>query len=124
MFTVQIMGRLGADPEIKTLTDNTRQVANLRVAVNTSQKTPNGNYRTEWCDVSVWGSTAEFVGRHFTKGDGIVLDGEVRSVRTYRRRDDSVGASIAIEAHRVFFPVGGLSDSSDEESSGDDGIPF
>lgn len=78
MNNVQLIGRLGQDPELKTLTSGTH-LANLSVATTRVwyDKDGNKNEDTQWHNCVFWGSLAERVAHYLNKGDGIGLDGEL-----------------------------------------------
>ena len=82
----QIMGRLGKDPEVKTVGDT--QVATVSVAVSEKWKDKKGEQqeRTEWFEVNFWGKDAENIQRFFKKGDGIYVEGPTQT-RTYDDKD-------------------------------------
>lgn len=69
-----IVGRLGADPEVKQVGDNT--VANFSVATNESW---GDNEHTEWHRVVVWGKAAEACGQYLSKGSLVAVEGTLRT---------------------------------------------
>lgn len=73
MNTIVIKGRLTADPEMRK-TNNGVPVTNFTVAVD---RTFNRD-ETDFFRCSAWRSTAEFVNQYFTKGQEILLSGEMR----------------------------------------------
>lgn len=83
-FTGFFSGHIGRDPELKYL-DNGGMVANFTVAVRQPKK--NGEDRpARWVRVAIWGKSAEYVGNHVKKGDGVVLTGRVEPPETYTNR--------------------------------------
>jgi single-strand DNA-binding protein len=85
---VILIGRLGADPELK-YTQANAAVLNLRLATNTSWKGQDGNLQesTEWHNVVVWRKTAEVVSKYTKKGSRIYVEGKL----TTRSWDDKDG---------------------------------
>lgn len=75
---VQLIGHLGADPEMKTL-DNGVKVARLRLATNESYKTTGGEWKEEtmWHSITAWEKLAERATRQFHKGSHIMLEGKL-----------------------------------------------
>ena len=65
---VQLMGNLGADPEIRH-TQAGDPVANVRLATNFTFKDRTGEKRehTEWHRVVVFGKLADIVGQYLTR---------------------------------------------------------
>ena len=86
--TVQLIGRLGANPEIKTF-DNGKKMAKLSLATSESYKDQSGEKitNTQWHQVIAWGKTAEIVEKHTTKGNEIAVEGKL----TYRNYTDKEG---------------------------------
>lgn len=77
---VIIVGRLGADPEMKTIsTGNT--VARLSVATSDQWTDKDGQKqeRTEWHRVVVWGKLAELCGKYLNKGRQVYVEGRLQT---------------------------------------------
>lgn len=77
---VILVGRLGADPEVKTVTGG-NTVARLNLATSESWNDKNGQKqeRTEWHRVVVWGKLAELCGRYLSKGRQIYIEGRLQT---------------------------------------------
>jgi single-strand DNA-binding protein len=75
---VQLIGRLGAKPEIKT-TENGKKVANFSLAVNESYRNAQGQRitDTQWHRVVAWGKVAEIAEKYTDKGSEIVVEGKL-----------------------------------------------
>lgn len=74
---VQLIGRLGADPEIRTLADGTK-VTNLRVATTETWKTDGERReRTEWHRVTVWGEGSAKYLAYARSGSLILVEGKL-----------------------------------------------
>jgi single-strand DNA-binding protein len=86
--TVQLIGNVGNDPEIKTF-DGGRKLANLTIATNDSYKNDKGEKveQTEWHKVIAWGKTAEIIEKYVKKGLQIAVEGKL----THRSYDDKNG---------------------------------
>lgn len=85
MNVVTIIGRLAADPELKT-TGSGISVTNICVAID-RKGTKGEDKITDWIDVVAWRNTAEFICKHFHKGDPIVVTGSLQT----RMWDDKNG---------------------------------
>ena len=70
MNSVNLTGRLTADPELR-YTNDAKAVLNMRVAIN------GRNDRVDYIDVTVWGKGAEAVGEHKAKGDQVAVTGRL-----------------------------------------------
>ena len=82
---VQLIGRLGADPEVKHLNSN-KTVANLRIATNETYRDANGEKvtDTQWHNVEAWSKLASFKKKYLKKGDEIAVEGRL----VYRSFED------------------------------------
>lgn len=76
---VIIMGNLTRDPEIRTLPSG-MSVARLAVAVNRTYNDKDGNKKEEvtYVDVDAFGKQAEVIGKFFTKGKPILVEGRLK----------------------------------------------
>ena len=84
---VLLMGRLGADPELRYTADGT-PVATFRMATSESYKDRSGikQERTEWHSVVAWRKLAEIAGEYLKKGRLVYIEGRIQS-REYEGRD-------------------------------------
>jgi len=107
---VSFTGRLGVDPSMKFLS-NESAVTSFRFAVQVAPE------KTLWFDVSVWGKLAELVNKYTKKGSRVAVTGRID-------QDDWVGddgkrrTTLKIIANSVIFldPKGSSSESSVDES--------
>ncbi len=77
----QFIGRLGKDPEIRYMQDNTA-IANISIAVGRSWKDKNSGEKkqeTEWVRVSAFGRLAEIIGEYLRKGSQVFISGRMRT---------------------------------------------
>lgn len=82
---VILMGRLVADPELKT-TATGLSVTSFRIAVERSYVKSGEERKADFFDIVCWRNSAEFVCRYFRKGSMIAIDGQLQS-RTYQAKD-------------------------------------
>ena len=77
---VIIVGRLGADPEVKTISAGST-VTRLNVATSEAWTGKDGQKqeRTEWHRVTVWGKLAEICGKHLSKGRQVYVEGRLQT---------------------------------------------
>lgn len=80
-----LVGNLTRAPEQRT-TSSGIAVTSFTVAVNRRYKTQDGQQQTDFINCVAWRSTAEFVGKYFTKGMKIGVVGSIQT-RTYDDRD-------------------------------------
>jgi single-strand DNA-binding protein len=75
---VQLIGNLGADPEIKTLDSGTK-MARFNMATNESYRNSKGEKvtDTQWHQVIAWGKTAELAEKYLFKGTEVAIEGKL-----------------------------------------------
>lgn len=105
---VAIMGRLVADPELRTTQQGTN-VCTFRIACERSY-TPKGQQRqADFVDIVAWGKTAEFICKFFQKGSTIVIDGSLQT-RHYQGKDGSNRTAVEVLANNISFAGAKASD--------------
>lgn len=79
MNRVNLIGRLTADPELRQ-TQSGVAVCRFTIAVDRKFKNKDtGEKEADFITCQAWKQTAEFVGRYFTKGSMIALEGSLRT---------------------------------------------
>ena len=81
-----ILGRMGRDPELKTMT-NGNKVANFSVATSKKWKdkaSGEEKSKTVWHNIVIWGNLADVAARYLHKGDNVYLEGEMDN-RSYEK---------------------------------------
>lgn len=103
---VIIVGRLGADPELKTV--GTGQVARLSIATSEAWTGKDGQRqeRTEWHRIVVWGRQAENCAKHLSKGRQVYVEGRLQT-RNWEDPQGQKRYSTEIVANVVQF-LGGM----------------
>ena len=77
---VQLIGRLGKDPESK-FTPTGKKVAHFSLAVSNRWKDKNGGTKeaTEWVNIEAWGRLGEVCQEYLKKGSLIFLEGRLKT---------------------------------------------
>ncbi|MGF1557343.1 single-stranded DNA-binding protein [Paucihalobacter sp.] len=85
---VQLIGRLGQDPEIVNL-ESGKKLAKFSMATNDIYTNAKGEKveNTEWHNVVAWGKVAEIIEKYVNKGQEIAVEGKL----TTRSWDDKEG---------------------------------
>ena len=96
-----IMGRLVADPELRTTTSGI-SVISFRVAVDRNFVRQGEERQADFIDVVAWRQTAEFVSRYFRKGSMIAVQGSIQT-RNYEDRNGNKRTAVEIVADNVSF---------------------
>jgi single-strand DNA-binding protein len=99
MNEIMIMGYLGQDPEMQTLS-NGMEKCRFTVGVSRQVK-KDAPKKTDWFNCDAWGATGAFVKNWFRKGSGIIVRGRMESSKS--EKDGKIYWSL--NADKVFFPV-------------------
>jgi single-strand DNA-binding protein len=80
---VQLIGRLGQDPDIKTL-ESGKKVAHFTMATNENYKSADGTKteETTWHSIVAWNGLAELASKYLKKGREVCIEGRI-SYRSY-----------------------------------------
>jgi len=80
---VQLIGRLGQDPEIRTL-ESGKKVAHFNLATNESYRNAEGTKidETTWHSIVAWNGLAELSSKFLGKGKEVCIEGRI-SYRSY-----------------------------------------
>ena len=76
--SVQLIGRLGKDPEVKNLASG-KMMATFSLATSDSYRNAKGDKveDTQWHNIVAWGKTAEIVAEYLKKGNEAALEGKL-----------------------------------------------
>lgn len=126
---VSIMGRLVRDPELKTAGQNGASVVRFTIAVDRNFKGKNeADKQADFFDCVAWRQTAEFVDKYFSKGNLIIVNGELQT-RTWDSDDGVKRKATEILARNVYFGGGksgneGKSTARQSDVTDDSDFPF
>ena len=98
---VVLMGRMVADPELKT-TNAGISVTSFRIAVDRSYVKAGEQRQADFFEIVAWRSSAEFVCRNFNKGSLIAIDGQLQS-RQFTTKDGQNRTVIEVVAENISF---------------------
>ena len=98
---VVIMGRLVADPELRTTT-NGINLARFRIACDRSYARQGEQRQTDFLDVVAWRQQADFVCKYFQKGSLIIIEGSIQS-RQYQDKNGNNRTGVEIVANNINF---------------------
>ena len=87
MNQAQLVGNLTRDPEYRTLQSGVT-CCQFTVACQRRFKNANGGYDADFVSCVAWRQTADFIHRHFIKGNKIGLTGTIQT-RSYDAQDGS-----------------------------------
>ena len=119
MNSVQLIGRLTRDPEIR-YTDGGASIARFGLAVDRRFKQENGA-DADFINIVSFGKTAEFIEKYFHKGMKIALNGRIQT-GSYTDKDGKKVYTTDIVAENVeFCESKGTSANNDAPAPASDG---
>ena len=108
---VILMGRLTADPEIKQ-TPNGISVLSFSIAVDRNYSKE--EKKVDFINLVAWRHTAEFIGRFFTKGQMIAVEGSIQT-RNYEDKTGAKRTAFEVVVDQAHF-TGGKNENSTKKS--------
>ncbi len=115
---VILVGRLGFDPEVKTISSG-NTVCRLRLATSESWvKDGQKQEKTEWHRITVWGKLGELCGKHLSKGRQVYVEGKLQT-RSYEDQQGQTKYSTEVVANAVQF-LGSSNDRSNAAAGADE----
>lgn len=98
---VAIMGRLVADPELKT-TPAGINVCTFRIACDRSFAQQGQQRQADFIDVVAWRHNADFLCKHFAKGGMVAVQGRLQT-RQYQDRNGNKRTAVEVVADSLSF---------------------
>lgn len=108
---VILMGRLTADPEIKT-TSGGKSVTNFTLAVDKFRREDGADF----INCVAWEQTASFISRYFTKGSMIAVGGSIQT-RKYTDKDGNNRTAFEVVVREASF-CGGKNEGGTQPTGG------
>ncbi len=120
---VILIGRLGADPEMRYTADGT-PVAVFRIATTETRKNKDGTRvdQTEWHRIVAWRKLGEIAGEYLKKGKLVYIEGKIQS-REFEGRDGVKRRTFEIVANNMKMLGGQGSSSPDDRRTSPAGQP-
>lgn len=110
---VVLMGRLTADPELRT-TPSGVPYCRFSIAVDRAYAKPGEDKKTDFFNCTAWRNTGEFISRYFTKGQMIAVNGSLQT-GSYTNRDGAKVNTVDIIVDNANF-TGSKRESGGESS--------
>lgn len=138
MNSVNLMGRLTADPELKS-TQTGIEVCSFMIAIN-RQVAKDKEKVADFIPCTAWGKTGVFANTYFHRGDMIAIEGSLQS-RKYADKEGKNHTAYDVRVDKIHFCGGKKQDNGDSQAyntpsysapstpnfetlSGDDDLPF
>lgn len=111
---VAIMGRLVADPELRTTTQG-NSVCSFRIACDRSYAQQGQERQADFIDVIAWRQQAEFVSKYFQRGSLIAVEGSLQT-RKYQDKNGANRTAVEVVANNISFAGAKRQDSQSAPS--------
>lgn len=98
---VAIMGRLVADPELRTTTQG-NSVCSFRIACDRSYVQRGQERQADFIDIVAWRQQADFVSKYFRKGSMIAVEGSLQT-RNYQDKNGNNRTAVEVVANNISF---------------------
>ena len=98
---VAIMGRLVADPELRT-TPAGVNVCQFRIACDRNFARQGEQRQADFVDIVAWRAQADFVYKYFSKGSLIAINGRIQT-RNYQDKNGNNRTAFAVVAENINF---------------------
>ena len=101
MNKVFLIGRLGADPEMRSTTQGI-PVTNFNIAVDRRFKKADGTKETDWFTIIAWRQLGELCNQYLKKGQQVAVDGSIQT-RSYENKEGQKVKVFEIVADNIQF---------------------
>ena len=98
---VAVMGRLVADPELRTTQQGT-SVCSFRIACDRSFVQQGQERQADFLDIVAWRHNADFICKHFSKGSLVAIQGHLQT-RQYQDKNGNNRTAVEIVADSLNF---------------------
>lgn len=95
------VGNITRDPELATTASGTN-VCQLSIAIKSDYKNKDGEYGTDFLNVTVWSDLAERCNKYLKKGSKVLVEGRV-TVSSYETQDGTKKKNINLVGNNVEF---------------------
>ena len=121
MNSVNLIGRLTKDPEVRYISETGMAVATFTVAINRPVK-QGQEKKTDYPRVTVFGRQAENCERYLDKGRLVGIQGRIQT-GSYKDRDGKIVYTTDVIAERVEFLDFGDKAAQNDAQSVSEGVP-
>lgn len=102
MNSVNLIGRLTAEPEVRYTQQSNVMVTQFNLAVNRAYVKPEDEQKADFITILAWNKTAEFVSKYFKKGQQVGVTGRIET-GSYDDKDGKRVYTTKVVAEHVYF---------------------
>lgn len=121
---ITLIGNLGADPEMRVTADGT-PVTSFRIATNRRWRAQDGTTqeKTVWFRVSAWRRLAETCNQYLTRGQRVLVVGEMEEPGAWTDQEGNARASLQARNVQFFSSRDGAQGLASDPGEGEE-MPF
>lgn len=97
-----LMGRLVKDPDVKELADGKR-VMNIRLAVSRGFQNSNGEYDTDFFNITFWDYLIDYAVDNLKKGQPVLIKGRMQMTKEEHAKGFQITYPTLIGERIMFF---------------------
>lgn len=122
MNTVNLIGRLTKDPDVRYASASQMAIARFSIAVNRGKDKNGNDLGADYPNIVCYGKLAELVERFCTKGKLVAVEGRIRT-GSYEKNGQKIFTT-EVAADRVDFLDKGSSGGAQKEEPSKDELPI
>lgn len=122
---VQLIGYLGANPEIR-YTQEREAIANIRVATTETWKKQDGSKgeKTEWHTVVMFGKLGEIAGQYLKKGSLVYIEGKLQTRSWEKDGETRYATEVRADTMKMLPSGNGKKEGTSQTQGKHDDEPF
>jgi single-strand DNA-binding protein len=114
---VILLGRLGSDPEVRTLPSGGKVVTfSIATSENYTNKEGVKVEQTEWHRIELWENQANLAEQYLKKGDMLYLEGKIKTEK-WTDKEGVERSIVKIRGNSMQFVGGGKKDMDDNDAA-------
>ncbi len=117
MNNIMLLGRLTADPELRTTTTD-KKVCTFTLAVKRKHAKAEDAKQVDFIKCVAWNTTAETICKYFVKGKQMLLDGTLCQ-RNYKNKNGENRTAYEVIVKNFYFISDGTKSTSQAEDDAD-----
>jgi single-strand DNA-binding protein len=117
------IGTFGKDPVVNTTTGGT-VICSFSLAVTRKFKDKSGEKVTDWISCTAFGKTAETIGKYFSKGSKIMIEGELQNNNYTNKDGQKIYQTVVVVSSFEFVGDKGGGSRQSEVNLSDENFPI
>ena len=119
MNSVELIGRLTRDPEVRYTSGSQTAVATFTIAIDRPQRQDGGEKQTDFPRITVFGRQAETCEKYLKKGRLVAIQGRIQTGSYQNKNGDTVYTTDVVANRVEFIDWGGQQNGQGYQRSND-----